>query len=298
MANEFRIKHGLIVTGSSYFSESMFAPNLPEETSPQYYITWRQSDGRFEVSTGTNSVQDTIACWDYASGDPNSGEWNTNNGSVGSSVTFINIHKIDNNSVDQSNLLKALGPGSVIILYVGSSSTTFTVQGSTFDSSLNTFSLSVSYISGDEYSITGTPEMCLAIGATVSSNTSTSINCLEYQMSNSATSPGSTSGLGVFDRVVSSTHWQTPLGTVNGNVEGLLLNKTDLNGAQGFSFLNNFYGEIEIGYGQYATKFKCNPPGPYNSSNSIIFVPVIYVSGDSNYTIATGDSFTLCKSSR
>ena len=298
MANEFRIKHGLIVTGSSYFSESMFAPNLPEETSPQYYITWRQSDGRFEVSTGTNSVQDTIACWDYASGDPSTGEWNTNNGSVGSSVTFINIHKIDNNSVDQSNLLKALGPGSVIILYVGSNSTTFTVQGSTFDSSSNTFSLSVSYISGDEYSIIGTPEMCLAIGATVSSNTGTSINCLDYSMEFNPDNVYISPGYGVFDRVVAGVHWQTPQGTVDGNVEGLFLHPQDLNGANAASFFNNFYGEIEIGYGQYATKFKCNPPGPYNSSNSIIFVPVIYVSGDSNYTIATGDSFTLCKSSR
>ncbi len=298
MANEFRIKHGLIVTGSSYFSESMFAPNLPEETSPQYYITWRDSDGRFEVSVPTAGNQDTIGCWDYATGDPTTGEWATDDNTVSSTTDQIFIHKTDKSSVDQSTLLNSLGPGSVIILNVSNFSTTFTVKGVSFNTTLNTYILDVSYLSGNEYSVTGTPEMCLGIGASNSSNTGTSINCLEYQMSNSATAPGSTSGLGVFDRVVSSTHWQTPLGTVNGNVEGLLLNKIDLNGAQGFSFLNNFYGEIEIGYGQYATKFKCNPPGPYNSSNSVIFVPVIYVTGDTGYTITTGDSFTICKSSR
>jgi hypothetical protein len=296
MANEFRIKHGLIITGSSYFSESMFAPNLPEETSPQYYITWRQSDGRFEVSTGTNSVQDTLACWDYASGDVQSGEWKTDNGSVGNSTTEIYIHKTDNNSVDQSNFFKALGPGSVIILYVGSNSTTFTINGTTQNG--NVFTLNVTYTSGNEYSITGTPEMCLGVGASISSNTGTSINCLEYGMELNPDNVFISPGYGVFDRVIGGVHWQSPQGTVDGNVEGLFLSPQDLNSANAASFFNNYYGEIEIGYEQYATKFKCNPPGPYNFQNPIIFVPVIYVSGDSNYTIATGDSFTICKSSR
>ena len=64
------------------------------------------------------------------------------------------------------------------------------------------------------------------------------------------------------------------------------------------SFFNNYYGEIEIGYQQYATKFVCQPQGGYSFQNNIVFVPVQFVTGDFNYTIATGDSFTICKSSR
>jgi len=296
MANEFRIKHGLIITGSSYFSESMFAPNLPEETSPQYYITWRQSDGRFEVSLPTAGTQDTLGCWDYTTGDVTTGKWKTNNGSVGSSTTEIYIHETDNNSVNQSAFLKSLGPGSVIILYSGGLSTIFTINGVSSNNSV--FTLSVTYTSGNEYSITGTPEMCLGVGASITRNTGTSINCLEYGMELNPDNVFISSGYGVFDRVVGGVHWQSPQGTVDSNVEGLFLNPQDLNGAQAAAFFNNFYGEIEIGYQQYATKFKCNPPGPYNFQNPVIFVPVTFISGDSNYTIATGDSFTICKSSR
>jgi len=72
MANEFKVRNGLIVTGSEYVSESIFAPNLPPETTPAYYVTWRQSDGRFEVSQLTpGNTANTIGCWDsITSGDP------------------------------------------------------------------------------------------------------------------------------------------------------------------------------------------------------------------------------------
>lgn len=298
MANEFRIKHGLIVTGSSYFSESMFAPNLPEETSPQYYITWRQSDGRFEVSTGAAGAQDTLACWDYTTGDPTTGKWKTNDGGVGSSTTTLFINKTDNNGVDQSSFFKNLGNGSIIVLYVGGNATTFQVNGVTFNISNNFYEISVTYTQGNEYSVVGTPEMCLGIGMTRSDNTGTSPNCLDYGMELNPDNVFISSGYGVFDRVIGGVHWQSPQGTVDGNVKGLFLNPNDLNGSPAAAFFNNFYGEVEIGYGQYATKFVCNPPGPYGFGNNIIFVPVQYVTGDFGYTIATGDSFTICKSSR
>jgi hypothetical protein len=274
----------------------MFAPNLPEETSPQYYITWRQSDGRFEVSLPTAGTQDTLGCWDYTTGDVTTGKWKTDDGSVGSGTAEIYIHKTDNNSVDQSNFFKSLGPGSTIILYSGGLSTTFQVNG--VSSNNNVFTLSVTYLSGNEYSITGTPEMCLGVGVALSANTGTSINCLEYGMELNPDNVFISSGYGVFDRVVGGVHWQSPQGTVDGNVKGLFLNPQDLNGANAASFFNNYYGEIEIGYQQYATKFVCQPQGGYSFQNNIVFVPIQFVTGDFNYTIATGDSFTICKSSR
>ncbi len=240
MANEFRIQHGLIVTGSSYFSESMFAPNLPEETSPQYYITWRQSDGRFEVSLPTAGTQDTLGCWDYTSGDITTGKWKTDNGGLGNTTTEIYIHKTDNASVDQSAFFKALGSGSIIIIYVGGNSTTFSVLGVSLNG--NVYTISVSYVSGNEFSITGTPEMCLGVGASLSANTGTSINCLSYGMENNPDNVFISPGYGVFDRVVGGVHWQSPQGTVDGNVKGLFLHPQDLNGANAASFFNYFYG--------------------------------------------------------
>jgi hypothetical protein len=67
MASEFKVRNGLIITGSMNVSESIYAPNLAPETNPAYYITWRQSDGRFEVSpAGAAGNVNAIGCWDYA----------------------------------------------------------------------------------------------------------------------------------------------------------------------------------------------------------------------------------------
>ncbi len=296
MANEFRIKHGLIVTGSSYFSESMFDPNLPEETSPQYYITWQQSDGRFEISQPASSTQSSIGCWDYiTSGDVQAGEWRSfPDTSLGSGTTQLAFHTTDSNSVDQSTFFASLGSGSIIILYINNSTINFLVSGVSISG--NDVSISVTYQSGTQSTMTAGTEACLAPGAIVTGNTGASPNCLIYDMGSAASNVSSTAGKGVFDRVVSGTHYSTPLGTMT-DVQNLLLNPIDLNGSKGLSFLNNYSGVLEIGYKQFATKFKLLHTS-YNPNNSVVFAPITYISGDLNYTIDTGESFTICKSSR
>jgi len=297
MANEFRIKHGLIITGSSYFSESMFAPNLPTETSPSYYITWRQSDGRFEISSPTAGTQATLGCWDYTSGDVTTGKWKTDNGAVGNTTAYLYIHKTDNNGVDQSAFFNNLSKGSSITLYVGGSSTTFAVSGASLNG--NVYTLKISYTSGNEYSIVGTPEMCLGINATSTATAGTSPNCLEWEMESSQGNVFAASGKAVFDRVSGTSHWQTPFGTVDALVESLTLSGNDKNNTPAGPFFHNYYGEISVNYLQYSTTFVLGAGGAGTGAVlGWVFLPIQYVKGDLNYTIPTGATFTICKTTR
>jgi len=300
MANEFRIKHGLIVTGSSYFSESMFAPNLPEETSPSYYITWRDTDGRFEVSTITPGAQsNTVGCWDYTTGDITSGKWKTDNGAVGNSTTEIYINNFDNGNNSQLNLLNGIGIGSVIVLYVGSNATTFEITGiikPTTTGNTGFFTFTVNYLSGNEYSITGTPEMCLAVAAAAAGLSGG--YCIDYQMASSWEYAAFNDGFGGFDRVISEVHYTPPFGTVDTNIGSIFLNNDAMNGDDGISFFNGFVvGDfLSISWSNKTTHFKITHLGGLGTSTPNILINVIYNGGDTGYTIPTDDVFTICKS--
>ena len=301
MANEFRIKHGLIVTGSSYFSESMFAPNLPEETNPSYYITWRDTDGRFEVSTITPGSQaNTVACWDYASGDPTTGEWGIT-GDVGSGTSYIYINNVDNGSNNQYNLLNGIGIGSVITLYIGSFKTSFQVTGVTKPTSTGgggngTWSFQVSYLSGNQYSITGTPEMCLGIAA-ASSGTSAGY-CIDYTMASNWTYAAFNDEYGGFDRVVGGVHYTPPFGTVDSNMNSIFLNNDAMNGVNGITFFSGFVlGDfLSISWNNKITHFKVTHLGGIGTNSPTMLINVQLNGGDTGYTIPTGEVFTICKS--
>jgi len=303
MANEFRIKHGLIVTGSSYFSESMFAPNLPEETTPSYYITWRDTDGRFEVSTVTPGAQaNTVGCWDYASGDPNSGEWGTTpSTTVGTTTTTIYINNADNSSNNQNSLLNGLGIGSVITLYVGSNSTSFSITGiqkpsSTSGGAFGTWAFNVSYLSGNSYTPSVGDEMCLAVAAAAAGN-SAGI-CIDYQMASNWTYASFNSGFGGFDRVVSGVHYTPPFGTIDANVGSIFLNNDGLNGTDGVAFFSGFVvGDfLSISWQNKTTHYQVTHLGGINTSTATMLINVQYNGGDLGYTIPTDDVFTICKS--
>jgi hypothetical protein len=99
----------------------MFAPNLPEETSPDDYITWRQSDGRFEITPkGAAASVLAIGCWDYAGygTTPTSGEFTIRgNGSDDvETATVLQFHKTDKNSTDQSSYFNNIGSGTGVTL--------------------------------------------------------------------------------------------------------------------------------------------------------------------------------------
>lgn len=298
MANEFRIKHGLIVTGSSYFSESMFAPNLPTETSPSYYITWRQSDGRFEVSTITPGSQaNTVACWDLASGDTQSGEWKTNNGNVDSSSNILYISSTDNGSNSQYNLLAGLGVGSVITLYVGANSSTYTITGITKPSSnTGVWEFNISYLSGNEYTPSAGAEMCLGVAASTASTTAA--YCIDYQMASSWEYAALNDGFGGFDRVVGGVHYTPPFGTVDANVGSIFLNNDAMNSANGITFFNGFVvGDfLSISWSNKVTTYKITHLGGMSTATPNMLINVQYNGGDLGYTIPTNDVFTICKS--
>ena len=292
MANEFKVRNGLIVTGSEYVSESIFAPNLPEETNPAYYITWKQADGEFQISqlSPVNSAN-TIGCWDDAGGgDPTSGEWRTDNGAVGNTTSQLLINVEDNGGNNQNNTLASLAIGSVITLYVGSLKTSFEITGiKIFYSTPSTplyYAFDISYLSGDQYSITGTPEMCLGIAAA----TPTNQNCVTYEAVTSNLAVNSTTGGGMFiNNSGGLSVWSL---TTNSTTNYIDLNQTDLNGV----VTKNFFGGVALG--QTITLSSGTNNATYvvsfiggGASSSIIGVKM---TSNSNFTLTTGTSFTIC----
>ena len=289
MANEFRIKHGLIVTGSSYFSESMFAPNLPEETAPDYYITWRSSDGRFEVTeVSPTTVATTIACWDYnTGGDPAAGEWATDPlATVGSSTNSLIINVVDNNGSNQNNLLSGIGVGSLLTLYVGAGLvTTFevtSIQPIYGGSGIAQYIFEVTYVSGDQYSVVGTPEMCLEIAAAAPTNN----NCLNFTIEN--TFDVSTPGDGTF-----FTNSGNVTTTADVNVAALILNNVDNNGVN----VKNWFSSLQKG-DAFSVNQKNNVMSVYfdslGATGTSIQINVIQYSTTIPFTIPLGSTFDVC----
>ena len=226
MANEFKVRNGLIVTGSEYVSESIFAPNLPSEANPAYYITWKQADGEFQISQlNPSNTSNTIGCWDStASGDPTAGQWRTNNGAVGNTTTEVWINVTDNGSSNQNNTLASLAIGSVITLYVGSFKTSFEITGIKIiysgPSVPQYYIFDVNYLSGSQYTYINPAEMCLGIAAAVPTNQ----NCVTYKAVTAYSSIASTTGGGMF---INNTGYTL---TLDSTVKYFQLNNNDLNG--------------------------------------------------------------------
>jgi len=287
MANEFKVRNGLIVSGSSYFDEDMFAVNLPTETSPSYYITWRQSDGRFEVSQlSPASTANTLGCWDYATGDPTTGKWGAV-GDIGSGTTSILINVTDNGGNNQNSTLSSLAVGSVITLYIGSNITSFTITGIkivyTSPGVPLYYLFNVDYLSGNQYSIVGTPEMCLGIAAAAPANQ----NCVTYYAVSNYTSIGSTTGGGMF---IGNTGWTL---TVDSNTKYINVNNVDLNNIS----TKNFFGGLNPGAtitltsGTNTADFIFNYASSGTQNDQIIGVTLI---SNSNFTLTANQSFTIC----
>ena len=325
MANEFRIKHGLIVTGSSYFSESMFAPNLPEETSPDYYITWRQSDGRFEVTPkGDAASVLAIGCWDYSGYSdttPGNGEFSlrgdgTNNFEAASILYF---NKLDSNGDDQSTYFNNIGPGSVLTFTTTNNIVKFDITGVTVSG--NTYSFTVNNLSGAE-TLTIGEEVCLTATAVSSGGSSVSTSgtsgggsslnspqCAIYEMAASFANVNAGSGYdgtAVFNNPQGSTGFTYPLGKIDQNTAGIFVDYISYgpNPKTSVAFFSQTLGAIstspsliKISYlnlTTFFTAFITLGPGGQGVTASSMYVDLTYVSGDTNYTIPTGATFTVC----
>ena len=320
MANEFRIKHGLIVTGSSYFSESMFAPNLPEETSPDYYITWRQSDGRFEVTPkGAAAAVLAIGCWGYsgyADASPSNGEFSLRGDSSNDleQATVLYFNKIDSDGTDQSTYFNNIGVGSVLTFTTDNNIIKFEVTG--FNISGNIYTFSVTHLSGAE-TLSLSEEICLtpttiSSGGSASSNTSgtsgggtgtfNSPQCNTYIMTDTYNEiSNGTLYKGIFNN---PPGFATPFGEITTDTAGLFVVQDPLYGTQSTVFfgmtlnaLSTAPAPIELSYLNLKTRFNAYitiGPGGQGTTASYIYVDLTYVSGDTNYTIPTGASFTIC----
>jgi hypothetical protein len=293
--NEFKVKNGLIVTGSTYVSESIFAPNLPQENSPNYFVTWVSSSGKFEVSAiGPGSSANVLACYDYVaeSSIMASGKWTTNDGDVGNTTTLLYLSQTDNNGNDLYNTLNSFGIGSVINLYVDNFSTTFEITGKLYTTSItNQFIFNVRYLSGNQYTPIGDPEMCLSLAAAVAPLT----QCLNLQMSTTFSTTISTTGGSVFLTTSGNTINYT--GSVLDTTTGIMVNPTDINGLSTSNFFQslNIGDKIQITSTTNQTQFEITYLTPNFVLNpSSILVNLKYVSGNFGYTIPTGNRYTLC----
>jgi len=325
MASEFKVRNGLIVTGSLNVSESIYAENLTTESNPAYYVTWRQSDGRFEVSpAGAAGNINAIGCWDYAGylTTPATGEFtlrSTGTSILNSNVITLQFHKTDNTSVDQSVYFNNIGVGSIFTLTTGGISTKYTVIG--FNISGNIYTFQVTYLSGGpSATLSIGTEVCLTLTAvtgggnnpTGTSGTSgggagtlSSTNCITYKMDDNFSDVNANSQTAIFNR---SPGWATPFGTVNSSVVGMYASQSPLVGSQSTVFWGITNAALvgspklfELSYLNLKTTFLINittgtSPGGGNlgTNGSTIYLNMQFVSGDTGYTILTGDSFTLC----
>lgn len=307
MANEFRIKHGLIVTGSSYFSESMFGPNLPTETNPQYFMTWRQSDGRFEVTPASGIASKTLtqACWNYDgyATTPGTGEFSiraSGTNRLDSNTTTIWLDQTDNNSVNQSTLLNSIGSNSVVTFYINNQIIKYTVTGVTKLTTSNTYTLGVSHDSGDSGVFNIGDEVCMDLTVSSSGGSALSANCLSLSMGGSVSDIPNTTGEAIFNRInpVGGSNWNTPFGTVDNTISMIYMNDTDLSNKKAFNFFTGFAGNISISYSNPITGTSHNTVFTYSgfgSAGTAAQIYVTYKSGNTGYTIPNHDSFTLCK---
>jgi hypothetical protein len=288
MANEFKVRNGLIVTGSEYVSESIFAPNLPEEVNPLYYITWKQADGEFQVSqlSPVNSAN-TIGCWDSTTnGDPTTGEWRTDNGTVGNTVTELLINVEDNGGNNQNNTLASLAIGSVVTLYVGSFKTSFEITGIKISYNLGVpfyYIFNVTYLSGDQYSYINPAEMCLGIAAAAPTNQ----NCVTYKAVTAFSSIASTTGGGMF---INNTGYTL---TVDLDVYYFQLNNSDLNGISTSNFFNGVTPgqSITLASGANTATFIFQYSSTSNAGTQVVGVKM---TSNSNFTLTANQSFTIC----
>ena len=289
MANEFKVRNGLIVTGSEYVSESIFAPNLPEETNPAYYITWKQADGEFQISqlSPVNSAN-TIGCWDSTStGDPASGKWRTDTGTVGNTVTELLINVEDNGGNNQNNTLASLAIGSVVTLYVGSFKTSFEITGIKIvylsPSVPQYYIFDVTYLSGDQYTYINPAEMCLGIAAAAPTNQ----NCVTYKAVTAFSSIASTTGGGMF---INNTGYTL---TVDLDVYYFQLNNSDLNGISTSNFFNGVTPgqSITLTSGTNTATFIFQYSSVSNSGTQVVGVKM---TSNSNFTLTANQSFTIC----
>jgi hypothetical protein len=289
MANEFKVRNGLIVTGSEYVSESIFAPNLPEETNPAYYITWKQADGEFQISQlSPSNTANTIGCWDSTTnGDPNTGQWRTDNGSVGNTTGQVVINVTDKGSNNQNNTLASLAIGSVITLYVGSFKTSFEITGIKIvylsPSVPQYYIFDVNYLSGDQYTYINPAEMCLGIAAAAPTNQ----NCVTYKAVTAFSSIASTTGGGMF---INNTGYTL---TLDSTVYYFQLNDNDLNGVSTSNFFNGVTPgqSITLASGTNTATFIFNFSSTSNSGTQIV---QIQMTSNSNFTLSANQSFTIC----
>ena len=265
MANEFKVRNGLIVTGSEYVSESIFAPNLPSEANPAYYVTWKQADGEFQISQlSPSNTANTIGCWDsVAGGDPSSGKWRTDNGAVGNTTSQVWINVTDNGG----NSFEITG---IKIIYVSPSVPQYYI----FD---------VNYLSGSQYTYINPAEMCLGIAAAVPTNQ----NCVTYKAVTAFSSIASTTGGGMF---INNTGYTL---TLDSTVKYFQLNNNDLNGVSTSNFFNGVTPgqSITLTSGTNTATFIFNYSSTSGAGSQIVGVQM---TSNSNFTLSANQSFTIC----
>ncbi len=269
----------------------MFAPNLPEETSPEYYITWRDTDGRFEVTeVSPTTLATTAGCWDYQL-DPGVGEWSSNpDATIGNTTTILTIHRTDNSSNDQNTLLASIGQGSLLTLYINNNVTTFEVIGINvvmLSNAIYRYEFNVTYVSGDQYSLVGSPEMCLGVAAATPANQ----NCISYTIEDTFNV-----STGEASFILDNGTTQTLGTTINNDISTLVLNKTANSNQSTLQFFNSLQPNafISISQGTYIAHLRFLSSS--SNFNNLITVSVELTPGQAGTTFTVGSTIQICPS--
>jgi hypothetical protein len=329
MASEFKVRNGLIVTGSLNVSESMYAPNLVTNSTESLYVTWRQSDGRLEISSGSSQIA-TQGCWDYeATSTPSSGSFTVgttggNPQSIGSSTSLIKIHYTDNSNTSQYPLLNNIGVGSVLSLSFSGNIIKFTVVGFSYVNADGYWQFNVRWLSGGVEATPGTI-MCLAIGAAISgggagtsgagspspapanstiNTTCGSSNTVCYFIDVSVGGINGNSRTGGF---LTGTSWVSPYGVINSNTVALKLANYGFGNSPTtakstaailiykIGLSTNTPKPITITWQNKQTVFNATLTSTQPTGiayGGAYYLNLTYLSGDLNYTI-TGGTFSV-----
>lgn len=329
MASEFKVRNGLIITGSLNVSESIYAPNLVTNSTESSYVTWRQSDGRLEISSGSSQIA-TQGCWDYeATSTPSSGSFTVgatggNPQSIDASVTLIKIHYTDNSNTSQYPLLNNIGVGSILLLSFSGTLVSYTVVGFSYVVTDGYWQFNVRHNSGG-LEVTPTDVMCLAIGAAVSgggagtsgggspapppanntiNTTCGSSNTVCYFIDIGVGGVSGNSRTGAF---LTGTSWVSPYGVINSNTAALRLasygfgnSPTAVKSTAGIliykiGLSTNTPKPVTITWQNKQTVFNATltstqPTGVAGGGS--YYLNLTYLSGDLNYTI-TGGTFSV-----
>ena len=149
------------------------------------------------------------------------------------------------------------------------------------------YEFNVTFVSGDQYSLTGSPEMCLGVAAATPANQ----NCISYTIENTF---NVSTGEATF--ILDTGTTQTLGTTINNDISTLVLNQTANSNQSTLQFFNSIQKNsfISISQGTYIVHLQFL--GSSSNFNNLISVSVSITPGQTGTTFTEGSPIQICPS--